>query len=258
MFNKLTIRLRLNAALLLLAVLLTAVGIIGAVGMQSADGDIKEIYGKELAAMSHVAKSQFNMTVVRTTLDRAMLHPDAPDVLATIDKAAGYRARSDDAWKAYLALPKTAEEKALADKVEGLRGAYFKEAIDPLFAALRARDAAAADTIVMVTMPPRNTALSGAMDVLERNQREQAEALYTAATARTARFTWLVVAAIGVGVLAALACAIGLQRAISVPLTRMLGNFEEIARGNLTESIRITSQDEMGALTRGLGRCSAG
>ncbi|CAG9184689.1 methyl-accepting chemotaxis protein [Cupriavidus pampae] len=258
MFNKLSIRLRLNAALLLLAVLLVAVGIIGAVGMQSADRDIKEIYGKEMAAMASVARAQLNLTVVRTTLDRAMLHPEAPDVMETVDKAQAYRAKSDEAWKAYLALPKSPEEKALAEKVEGIRAAYFKDALDPLFAALRARDGAGADNIVMVTLPPRNSGLSGAMEELERTQRKQAEALYAHATERSEHFLWLVISAIAIGVLAALGCAIGLQRAISVPLTRMLESFDEIASGNLTQSIQATTQCEMGRLLRGLDKMQQG
>jgi methyl-accepting chemotaxis protein-1 (serine sensor receptor) len=55
-----------------------------------------------------------------------------------------------------------------------------------------------------------------------------------------------------VGIAAAVFCALGLHRAISAPLSRMLGHFGEISRGNLTEHIVVTSQDEMGALTRGL------
>ncbi|MGO4307174.1 Tar ligand binding domain-containing protein [Cupriavidus sp. RAF12] len=50
MFNKLSIRLRLNAALTLLAALLTAIGIIGVVGMRASDADIREIHTNQLAS----------------------------------------------------------------------------------------------------------------------------------------------------------------------------------------------------------------
>src|SRR5262249_14276489 len=56
----------------------------------------------------------------------------------------------------------------------------------------------------------------------------------------------------GVGLMAALVCAIGLQRAISRPLASMLASFGEISRGNLTQPVQVTSQDEMGALMAGL------
>ncbi|NYI01933.1 methyl-accepting chemotaxis protein [Cupriavidus plantarum] len=258
MFNRFSIRLRLNAALVLLAVLLASVGVIGAVGMQSADRDIKEIYGKEMAAMAYVARAQLNLTVVRTTLDRVMLHPDAADAMATVDKAQAYRAKSDEAWKAYLALPMSPAEEALAEKVDGIRAAYFREGLDPLFTALRARDTTTADNIIMNIVPPRNAGLSAVMEELEGEQRKQAEALYTQATSRTQQFLWLVAAAIAIGLLAAVACAVGLQRAISVPLARMLDSFDEIARGDLTRSIHATTQCEMGRLLRGLQQMQQG
>ncbi|SDD86754.1 methyl-accepting chemotaxis sensory transducer with TarH sensor [Cupriavidus sp. YR651] len=252
MFNKLSIRLRLNAALTLLAALLTAIGIIGVVGMRASDADIREIHTNQLASTAFVAKSQLNAAVIRTTLDRAVFHADAADVPATIDKAIAYRAKSEAAWQAYQALPKAEAEKPLSAAVEARRATFFRDGVEPLIAALRAGDAAASDRAVMVTIPPLFVALTAAVDALESNQGEQAKAMYEHATARSERFLWLVTSAIGIGLVAALGCAIGLQRAISAPLSRMLGSFGEISRGNLTETIRVTGQDEMGALTRGL------
>src|SRR5262249_35572339 len=60
------------------------------------------------------------------------------------------------------------------------------------------------------------------------------------------------------GMIGALGCAIGLRRAISEPLVRMLGSFGKISRGDLTEPIRVTSHDEMGELTQGLRRMQCG
>nr|WP_328516631.1 Tar ligand binding domain-containing protein [Ralstonia syzygii] len=82
---------------------------------------------------------------MRTTLDRAVFHPDAADVPAIINKANGYRFKSEDAWKQYKALPMNAEEARLTADVEAKRAALFRDGIEPLMSALRARDAAAAD-----------------------------------------------------------------------------------------------------------------
>ncbi|CAJ0877158.1 methyl-accepting chemotaxis protein [Ralstonia mannitolilytica] len=252
MLNRLSIRFRLNAALALLAVLLAAIGAIGVVGMRASDANIKDIYTNQLASTSLLGKAQLNAAIVRTTLDRAVFHPDAADVPAILDKANGYRAKSDDAWKQYKALPMGAEEARLAADVEAKRNALFRDGIEPLMNALRARDAAAADHVVMNTIPPLSVALSAAADALDRNQVEQAKAAYEGAVARSRAFLMLVVGAIALGIAAALGCAFGLHRAISVPLSNMLGHFGEIARGNLTERITVRSQDEMGALTQGL------
>jgi len=252
MLNRLSIRFRLNAALALLAVLLAATGTIGVVGMRASDANINDIYTNQLASTSLVGKSQLNAAIVRTTLDRAVFHPDATDVPAIIDKANGYRAKSDDAWKQYKALPMSADEARLAAEMEAKRNALFRDGIEPLMSALRARDVAAADKVVMHTIPPLSVALSAAADALDRSQVEQAKAAYESATARSHAFLMLIIGAIVAGIAAALGCAFGLHRAISVPLSNMLGHFSAISQGNLTERISVNSQDEMGALTQGL------
>ena len=252
MLNRLSIRFRLNAALVLLAVLLAIIGTIGVVGMRASDATIKEIYSNQLASTSLVGKAQLNAAIVRTTLDRAVFHPDAADVPAIVDKAGAYRTKSEDAWKQYKALPMSADEARLANDVETKRATLFRDGIEPLIAALRAHDVAAVDKAVMTVIPPLFVSLSGAVEALDRSQTEQAKAGYDAAVARSQQFLWLIIIAIGVGIAAAVFCALGLHRAISAPLSRMLGHFGEISRGNLTEHIVVTSQDEMGALTRGL------
>jgi len=193
-----------------------------------------------------------NAAIVRTTLDRAVFHIDAADVPATIEKAETYRAKSDDAWKRYSALPMSAEESRLAAEVQAKRTALFRDGIEPPIIALRARDAAAVDSAVIKTIPPLSVALTAAADALDRSQTEQATAAYEAAVARSHNFLMPTIGAIVVGIAAALGCAFGLHRAICVPLSHMLGHFGEIARGNLTEHVTVTSQDEMGALTQGL------
>ena len=258
MLSKLSIRFRLNAALTVLAVLLTAIGVIGVAGMRASIADIKEIYTNQLASTRMVAASQLNAAVVRTTLDRAVFHSDAADVPTTIDKALAYREKSEKAWSAYQALPKSVEEKQLTEKVEALRGKFFKEGVDPLVAALRAHDAAAVDQQVMTRIPPLFVELTAAVTALEHMQSDQAQGLYDNATARSQRFLWLVIGAIAVGIIGALACAVGLRRAISEPLLRMLDSFGKISQGDLTERIRVSSQDEMGDLTQGLQQMQSG
>ena len=252
MLNRLSIRFRLNAALTLLALLLTITGTIGVIGMRASDANINEIYSNQLASASLMGKAQLNAAIVRTTLDRAVFHPDAADVPAIIEKANAYRAKSEGAWKQYKALPMTAEEAHLAADVEAKRAALFRDGIEPLMSALRAHDAAAADKVVMTVIPPQFVALSAAVDVLDRSQAEQAKTAYEGAVARSHAFLMLIVGAIAVGIAAALGCAFGLHRAISVPLSKMLGHFSAISQGNLTERITVSSKDEMGALTQGL------
>ena len=108
----------------------------------------------------------------------------------------------------------SADESRLAAEVEARRNALFRDGIEPLMSALRARDAAAADKVVMNTIPPLSVALTSAADALDRSQAEQAKAAYDGASARSHAFLLLIVSAIAVGIAAALGCAFGLHRAI--------------------------------------------
>lgn len=252
MINRLSIRFRLNAVLVLLAMLLVVTGGIGAVGMHTSDEELKAIHDNQMTSALLLGSSQLNAAIMRVGLDRAVFHPDAADVPALIDKANSYRAKSDDAWKQYKALPMTNEEARLAADVETKRAALFRNGVEPLIAALRAHDAGAVDTMVMTTVPPMFLALSKSVEALERSQSEQVKSAYESAVARSHRFLLVILGAIGLGAAASLACGLGLHRAISVPLSRMLGHFGEISRGNLTEQITVTSQDEMAALMHGL------
>lgn len=86
MLNRLSIRFRLNAALALLALLLAITGTIGVIGMRASDANINEVYTNQLASASLMGKAQLNAAIVRTTLDRAVFHPDAADVPAIIER----------------------------------------------------------------------------------------------------------------------------------------------------------------------------
>jgi len=75
---KLTIKFRLLATLTLLGVLLTVSGVLGIVGMQGSNRAVAQAYQSDVAAATALGKSNLNLTVVRTTLDRVLLHRKRP------------------------------------------------------------------------------------------------------------------------------------------------------------------------------------
>ncbi|UTP25883.1 Tar ligand binding domain-containing protein [Burkholderia sp. FXe9] len=100
LFSRFSIRTRIFSTLGLVAVLLVVSGLIGLAGMQSSNRALDEAYTQQLAAKTALSAASLNLTIVRTTLDRAMLHPEAPEVPDLVKKAESYLAKADTAGAA--------------------------------------------------------------------------------------------------------------------------------------------------------------
>src|ERR1700710_885406 len=120
---QLTIKIRLLATLALLGALLVVTGVLGIAGMRGSNGAVKQAYTNDVAAATALGTSNLNLTVVRTTLDRVLLHPEAPDTPALIDKALNYLSVSNSAWATYRALPASDAEAVLSKAVADARAA---------------------------------------------------------------------------------------------------------------------------------------
>ncbi|WP_187514329.1 Tar ligand binding domain-containing protein, partial [Pantoea agglomerans] len=114
LFSRFSIRTRIFSTLGLVAVLLVVSGLIGLAGMQSSNRALDEAYTQQLAAKTALSAASLNLTIVRTTLDRALLHPEAPEVPDLVKKAEGYLAKADTAWRNYAARPHDGDEGPLA------------------------------------------------------------------------------------------------------------------------------------------------
>src|ERR1700686_4880456 len=245
---KLTIKLRLLATLALLGVLLVSTGILGIAGMRASNGAVKQAYLNDVAAATALGRSNLNLTVVRTTLDRVLLHPEAPDTAALVDKALSYLAVSNTAWTAYQALPASDAEAVLSKAVSDARAALLHDAIEPMMEAIRKGDHATADKIAMVDVPPLSAALTQKSAALDKFRNEQGATRYQSAQDRYDTLQTFTLIAIAVGLLACVISGFNLLRSISRPLNLTLRHLERIARGDMTEKLSLDAGDEMGQL----------
>ncbi|QGZ65524.1 methyl-accepting chemotaxis protein [Paraburkholderia acidisoli] len=255
---KLTIKFRLLATLVLLGLLLTVTGVLGISGMEASSRAVAQAYGSDVAAATALGKSNLNLTVVRTTLDRVLLHPEAPDTAALIDKALNYLSVSDAAWKDYQSLPATDAEAALSQAVADARAAMLHGALEPLIDAMRHGDHPRADHIAMVDMPPLAASLTQKSAALDKFRNEQGARRYQAAQSRyEMRFAFTAVA-IAVGLLACVTCGFSLLRAISRPIALTVQHVERIAQGDMSQQLSLDSNDEMGRLVASVGKMQSG
>ncbi|PRG18970.1 methyl-accepting chemotaxis protein [Burkholderia multivorans] len=252
LFSRFSIRTRIFSTLGLVAGLLVVSGLIGLAGMQSSNRALDEAYTRELAAKTALAAATLNLTIVRTTLDRAVLHPEAPDVPELVAKAENYLAKANAAWGTYAAMPHDAEEAPLASRLDAARQALIGQALKPLADAIREGRRDDADRLLMSVAPPLSVALTRATDALDTFQAARGRAVYDAAQTR---YDWLragAIAGIALGVAACLGCAIGLHFAITQPVNRLLTHFRRLSDGDLTSEVRWTSRDEMAELVKGV------
>ncbi|MBC3919519.1 Tar ligand binding domain-containing protein [Undibacterium sp. CY18W] len=251
MFN-LTIRLRLIGAMSFMAVMLAIGGLMGVYGVRSSNAVIKEIFTNQLPSVEVLGQSRVLILRARTSLDRAIAHPEAPDNAETIKKSEDFLNQSDVYWKKYLALPQDAEEKKISDEVAALRDKYIKDAHMPMLNAIKAGNKDEADSLNMKVVPPAYSAYSDKIEKLSDYQFTGAAESLKESEQAFNTFVW--VDAIGVigGLVAVFVSAYFLLAAISRPLKLAITQFEAIGNGDLTQQLKPSSRDEMGQLVSAL------
>jgi methyl-accepting chemotaxis protein-1 (serine sensor receptor) len=245
---KLTIKLRLVATLLMLGTLLVVIGALGLIGMRNSNEAVKEAYLNDVAAATALGSSTLNLTIVRTTLDRVLLHPEAPETPALIEKALGYLAVSNRSWSTYDALMRSDDEAALSKNVADARARLLDGAIEPMIDAMKKGDHDRADKIAMTVVPALAATLTQASAALDTFRNDQGKTRYLLAQDHYDTFSTIAMIAVIAGLLACVASGFNLLRAISRPLTLTLRHCERIAQGDMTETLHVTSNDEMGQL----------
>ncbi|WP_454721421.1 MULTISPECIES: methyl-accepting chemotaxis protein [Cupriavidus] len=256
MLSKLTIKARLAIAMFVLSLLLVVVGALGLLGMTHSNEANHATYSNQLPSAIAIAEADSWLGRVRTSLFSAALDPTsshAADLLARTEQFLG---NSDAAWQRYLALPRDAEEDRLAQEVSEKRKALYG-AFQAFTAAIKGGDH---EKIIAagVAHTPFYAALQTSAEALSKLQTERARTSYEEAEATFARFRAITVAALLGGLALAVYSWLALRRAIAQPLEAALAHFEHITAGDLSRTVHIRSQDEMGQLLAGIARMQDG
>jgi len=248
----LSIKARLALVLFVLAVFLAGVGALGLVGNMRSNAALKETYANNLASTRALGQAEAKLGQARTSLDRAILEPDASKSAEALGRVTANTQSSEKAWKEYLDLPfSTPEEERVAGEAKKQRD-LVRDGIGAAVEALKRGDKDAARVLAVEKIPQPFLTYTAQTDRLNAIQMEVSTAAYQASQSFFNGLVWTFVIVIGVGVALAAGCYLVLSRAISRPLEEMLVHFREIAAGNLTTDVRIHSGDEMGVLMEGL------
>jgi methyl-accepting chemotaxis protein-1 (serine sensor receptor) len=254
MLNSLTIRMRLILTMVFLGVLITAIGVIGVVGMRSVNAALKAVYSDQLASTMAINNAKNALNRGRFNIDRAVFHPDDPKLEETLQRADKFFADSDKAWQAYLALPTGPGEKELSADVDAKRKVYISDGLQALSKAIRAKNAEAIDSISMKAMQTLFSAFNASSEKLEEYQFSYAETQYKSSQSLYGTLLDVFIVGLLAGLVLIVFSSVMLLRAIMQPLTQALGHFDAMAAGNLANHIVIERHDEMGTLLKGLAK----
>ena len=251
MFKQLTIRTRLVATMVLLGLIILGFGVLGIYGMRSSQAALEDVYSNQLMSSIAINNGKNSLSRARFAIDRAALHPEAADAAGTLERADGFLTEADKAWNVYMALPRDAQEEALAQAVVDKRGAYVKQGIQALADAVRKHDGAAIDSInksLMTLYGEYNTA----SNKLDDYQLAMAKDHFDKGVGLARSVLFASIAGIVVGALLIAVSSVALVRAIMHPLDQALGHFDAMANGDLSTVVTIGRRDEMGRLLQGL------
>ncbi|MHA6847934.1 methyl-accepting chemotaxis protein [Ralstonia syzygii] len=253
MSARLTIRTRLVLTVSILFLLALLIGVAGLLGLRDANRAHEETYSNQFPSALALGESDLSLTRARTALDKAMLYPNDKDAMQLLDRTEALIVRSDAAWKKYLALPHGDEETRLSKEV-GTKREAASGSLRDIIKALRGGDRATADTIMDKRVSKSFREANDASQALGKQQLLFSKANFDDSQQAYERFRTLVIAAIVLALVVSAGCAWLLLRAIVGPLNATLAQFDRIAAGDLTQSVRIDRRDEMGRLLEGLAR----
>ncbi|NHZ34422.1 methyl-accepting chemotaxis protein [Massilia rubra] len=251
MFKNVTIKARLIFVIGVISAISLAVGLIGLRNLSVTNASLKTVYEDRLVAVGMLAEVLTQIQQNQNTLALAVSGDPAklPEVSSDVEQ----RVQSNTAlWGKYMETYLTDEEKTLAGKFAASRETFVTQGIKPTLAAFKAKDVPGAVALVQGALTQNFQPVRDNMRNLVNYQLTVGKSEYEQATARfeTARALaiGLIVLSIALGLMMGAALIRGISRSIAEAL-RFANN---IAGGNLTDTVKIESNDEIGQLLAAL------
>ncbi|MDQ1829829.1 methyl-accepting chemotaxis protein [Massilia scottii] len=251
MFKNLTIKARLIFVIVVLSVISLLIGLLGLRNLSVTNASLKTVYEDRLVAVGMLAEVLTEIQQNQTALSKAV-SADPAALGAVADEVEQRVKIVTDVWGRFMLTYLTPEEKILASKFEASREAFVTQGVKPTLATFRAKDVPAAVALVNGSLTKTFQPVRENMNALIKYQLSVGQSEYEEATARfeTARALaiGLIVFSAAVGLLVGAALIRGISRSIAEALRFA----NSIAGGNLTDTVKIESNDEIGQLLTAL------
>ncbi|APR34074.1 methyl-accepting chemotaxis protein [Paraburkholderia sp. SOS3] len=249
--NRWSIRAALTVVGAVLVLLTVAVGALGVFSLTRATDALDEIANGDLTATRALSDTSTYLLRGRVSLDRAsglLGDGELDQAKAAIDRAQELFNKSNEAWQTFASLQKSGIDQALIDEAVARRTSLLHEGVEPEIAALRDVDLTTYRKIANTKISPMFVAFDNAAAPIVKALQERANQQQTDAAHYIATMKALIGAGIVVALLMMIVVRVVMSRMISKPLDEAIECFERIATGDLTQTVRNTSRNEMGRL----------
>jgi methyl-accepting chemotaxis protein len=256
MFKNITIKARLIFLTAFLSAVAIVVGVTGLANLGATNASLQTVYNDRLVALSDLSRVQSLMQQNQNALLRSALD-GGTDHRAAIDEVDARIKDISDQWGKYAATYMTDDEKVLAKTFSDSRMRFVEGGLKPTMAALRGQDpealkAAATGPLIQLFQPAQKN-----MQALIKLQVDVARQEYEAAVARYAHARMVAIALNVIGGALGAAVAFFLIRGIGNAIGQALRLAQSVADGDLTQTIHVDSNDEIGQLLATLQKMNA-
>jgi methyl-accepting chemotaxis protein-1 (serine sensor receptor) len=243
--NHLKISTRLFMLIGLMALTLIGIGALGLQGISKANDSFKTAYEDRLVPLDQLTDIHALMQANQLAILAATLTPQPEVIQKNTAQVEANIQTINKSWKDYMSSYLTDDEAKLAKLFIEARARFVTEGIQPAIAALRANDAQEAQRLVTEKIQALWPATEAVLQQLIDLQSTVAKAEYDASVASYKTTRLISIVAILAGVLIATLFGMALVRGIANSLDLALGVAQSVARGDLSQSIRVQGQDEL-------------
>lgn len=245
-----SIKARLILIMALMAILSVTLGLLGLSGMKKANQGLLTVYADRTIPMAQLASINAKLLANRLAITNALVFKE--DAQKNVDVIRQNILDISKTWDAYMATTLTEQEKKLADKFAIDRQRFVVEGLNPTIEYLLADNTEAVEKSIRDLVRPLYVPVSEGIEALTQLQLDVAKAEYDAAQKRYEENRFISIVFLVVGLLVSLVIGYMLIRGITRSLSAIQQFSESLAGGNLTASIDINPDDEIGGLAESM------
>ncbi|MDD5249447.1 MAG: methyl-accepting chemotaxis protein [Rhodocyclaceae bacterium] len=259
-FKRISLRTRLIAVMIFMALMIVAGAAVGIGGMFLANQDIQEAYQEHSKPSLAIARMVERLGDNRAQLMLGLQHNPANPYaklhdhpLEThIDAALKNRELIEKLRADYEQRQKSPQEEALSKAFFAARDRLSQEGNAPGREALRAGDYDKASVLLLTKVNPLYADVMARGAALQDYLAQSGEASFAGSQQRFRTIRSISIAGTLAGLVLVAIFAFFLVRAIIDPIRRAIGHFDRISQSNLTDDIDISGHDEAGQLMHAL------
>jgi len=248
MLRNVSVKMKLSLLVGLLCTLMVIVGVIGLVGMARTVGSLQSVYNDRVVPLRElkVIADNYAVKVIDTANKANAGMITAEEALFSVSEA---KDEIQAQWTHYLSTQMTAEEARLVQEAETLFQRANRDVAE-FEAFLASRQGLLADRLdrfdgpLYATIDPISDKISELIDLQLRVANDE----YHEAETADVWLSMLSIGAILMGLILAIVFSVVLIKGITGPLNQAVRLADDLARGDLSARVEVTSRDEMGQL----------